>query len=168
MPQGQPAIEERSTVVVIDPLVLRRAGLVALMEDWARKSGLTLLGLPSISPLLPGSVADQCLAIFNLGETSFQRPDLRQSFLEHRTLYPDVPGVIVSDLEDVDQIVAAFRAGAKGYIVTSTEPMIALNAFALIIAGGSFFPPAALAPRSRGTGRQRGGNGTGRDRKSVV
>jgi DNA-binding NarL/FixJ family response regulator len=41
-------------------------------------------------------------------------------------------------------VCAAFEAGAAGFMPTSIDPSVALQALSLIKCGGSFFPPSAL------------------------
>lgn len=53
--------------------------------------------------------------------------------------------VILSDNEDFAAVSAAFRHGAHGYIPTSLEPELALEALQLVLVGGTFFPAAALS-----------------------
>jgi DNA-binding NarL/FixJ family response regulator len=53
--------------------------------------------------------------------------------------------VILSDDQDIEAVSAAFRHGAHAYIPTSLEPELVLEALQLVLAGGTFFPAAALS-----------------------
>jgi DNA-binding NarL/FixJ family response regulator len=55
-----------------------------------------------------------------------------------------VPVVILSNASDVSQITAAFRLGARGYILTSTPLDVALSALRVIEVGGTFAPASSL------------------------
>lgn len=55
-----------------------------------------------------------------------------------------VPVVILSTASDVTQITAAFRLGARGYILASTPLDVALSALRVIEVGGTFAPAASL------------------------
>jgi len=57
---------------------------------------------------------------------------------------PRAPLVILSDLEEPEEVCAAFEAGAVGFMPTSIDPSVALEALSFIKCGGSFFPPSAL------------------------
>ncbi|HYG89506.1 MAG TPA: response regulator transcription factor [Azospirillum sp.] len=72
---------------------------------------------------------------------------------------PKAPLVIVSDREESQEVIAAFQAGARGYIPTSVDVEVALKALSFILSGGSFFPPTALLHPPRGS--DPGGNGDG-------
>ncbi len=58
--------------------------------------------------------------------------------------YADTPLVLVSEREEAEEVVAAFKAGARGFIPMSVTPPVAMQAFTFIMSGGSFFPPTAL------------------------
>ena len=57
---------------------------------------------------------------------------------------PQTPVVVLSDREEPNEVCAAFEAGAAGFMPTSIDPSVALQALSFIKCGGSFFPPSAL------------------------
>ncbi len=61
--------------------------------------------------------------------------------------WPDVPVVVVSVKEDMQQIRQALRAGASGYIPKSSSPDVTINAIRLVLSGGIYIPPDALELR---------------------
>jgi DNA-binding NarL/FixJ family response regulator len=89
------------------------------------------------------------LAVLNVGATDVDFPDVRHWINQIRTSLPNAPLVILSDDDRPQQVIAAFRAGAGGFIPTTFEPLIALQALSFILSGGSFFPPTALDAVSR-------------------
>lgn len=48
--------------------------------------------------------------------------------------------IVLSDLEDVGEMVASFQAGARGFIPTSLNPSLVIAAIQLVVAGGAFVP----------------------------
>lgn len=68
---------------------------------------------------------------------------------EVRDGHPEVPVVVVSGSDDADTINAAIDLGAMGFIPKSSTPAVMLSALRLVLSGGIYLPPAALAPRSR-------------------
>jgi DNA-binding NarL/FixJ family response regulator len=62
------------------------------------------------------------------------------------------PLVILSDSDSRKEVVAAFTAGAQGYLHAGTDPQLALQALALISKGGSYFPQDNPA-RHRSSGK---------------
>jgi DNA-binding NarL/FixJ family response regulator len=56
----------------------------------------------------------------------------------------DVPIVIISDAEDMNNVVAALEGGARGYIPTSVTLDVAVEAMRLVEAGGTFAPASTM------------------------
>ena len=56
----------------------------------------------------------------------------------------NTPLVVVSDLVQADEVVSAFRLGARGYLPTSMDPNLALSAMSYILKGGEVFPSTAF------------------------
>jgi DNA-binding NarL/FixJ family response regulator len=58
---------------------------------------------------------------------------------------PDIPVVVLSEGESLDQIISVFKEGARGYIPTSLNLALALDAMRLVKAGGVYLPQSSLA-----------------------
>lgn len=65
-----------------------------------------------------------------------------------------VPLVLLSDRDDLDDIVAAFGHGARGYISTGLEPSEAMAALKCVAAGGTFVSPDSLIKLAQDRGHQ--------------
>lgn len=65
-------------------------------------------------------------------------------------LLPHVPCLVLSDRAEPEEAVLAAQMGEQAFMTTSVEPRVALQAFAFVIGGGTFFPREALLQ-----GRQR-------------
>jgi DNA-binding NarL/FixJ family response regulator len=147
--------------LVIDQLQLRRAGLVNLLTMWAAEVRLELRALaPSALSSSMLSSASVGLIVLNIGSESVENLAPSTSIAALQALLPEVPVVIISDRTDADETLKVFHAGARGHLPTSMLPEIAIRALSFILAGGSFFPPAALlhsiksnGPNSRRIGR---------------
>lgn len=61
------------------------------------------------------------------------------------------PTVLLSDVEDPDQIVDALDKGARGYIPTSVSLDVAIEAMRLVRAGGMYVPASSLIAARRST-----------------
>ena len=55
-----------------------------------------------------------------------------------------LPVIVVSDIEDADQIVRTLQRGARGYIPTNLPLSIAVEAVRLVGAGGVFVPASSF------------------------
>ena len=139
----------RPTIVVIDPKKLRQASLVCLLEDWADFDTFEITAASSCEELrLERNLA---VVVINIGGLSVLERPPRIWLQSVRSFVPHTPLVILSDREDRSEICAAFAEGARGFIPTSLEPSIALDALKFIHRGGSFFPSSALIEGARRT-----------------
>ena len=129
--------------IILDPMKFRRAGLASVLAQWAAENFIHLEQRSPEDPDL-GSYADLRMAILNLGGASVTERDSLTTIGSLHDLAPQARIVIISDREATNEVVAAFRSGAHGYIPTSTEPTVALQALSFVLAGGSFFPPTVL------------------------
>lgn len=132
-------------VLIIDAMELRRAGLVALVEPWANAQGIstipippTELGLDLLSSLEPKFV------IFSIGGSSLHAAEPMQWACDVRDMLPGIPCVVLSDRAEPEEAILAARLGHQAFMPTSIEPQIALQAFAFVIGGGTYFPREAL------------------------
>lgn len=62
----------------------------------------------------------------------------------------DVSLVLLSDTEDVDEMLEAIATGAKGYIPTTLSLDVARGAMSLVRSGGVFIPSGSLLSRRAG------------------
>jgi DNA-binding NarL/FixJ family response regulator len=129
-------------LVIVDPQKLRQAGLVRLLEGWADANGLDLatFSAPEESDIGP----DCAIVVLNVGGASVREQEWQVWIKCIRAAVPDVPLAILSDREDRNEILAAFREGVTGFITTSSDPPLAFEALSFLLHGGSFFPLTAL------------------------
>ena len=79
---------------------------------------------------------------------------------ELRERYPTISIVVLSAVQDPDNVMKALDLGALGYIPKSAQSDVILNALRLVISGGIYVPPEILAreERSHVTPRQPAGD----------
>lgn len=133
-------------LLLIGVETLHCAAVESLFRLWALSNSLTV---DSVTPDECGS-ADAFpdhtrLVVYCTEGASIQTPEAQAHLHRVREATPGAALVILSDNEAQSEIIAAFRAGARGYISMNTNPSVALQALTFILAGGSFFPPAALS-----------------------
>ena len=136
----------RSEIVVIDPQKLRQAGVVRLLESWAKSNELDVTAISPPQELTVGP--NSAMVLLSVGGVSVLEKDPQLWIKSVRTVMQDVPLVILSDRGDCPEICAAFREGAKGFISTDIDPQVALEALTFIHRGGSFFPTSVLLETS--------------------
>jgi DNA-binding NarL/FixJ family response regulator len=135
-------------VLIIDSRKLRQAGIMRLLEAWAEALDLEVTAIEPHASLNDCHIDASCeMVILNVGSTSVEHPQQQVWIKSVRTLIPDASLVIFSDRDEPSEVCAAFEAGAEGFLPTSTEPSVALQALSFIMGGGSFFPPYALSHR---------------------
>lgn len=136
-------------ILLVDSKKLRQAGIMRLLEVWADSQGLKVNAVAPNMPLDRGEIDQNCeMIIFSVGSTSVGDSQQQMWMRSIRALIPNAPLIILSDRDDAQEICSAFEAGAAGFMPTSIEPMVALQALSFIRNGGSFFPPSALSHES--------------------
>ncbi|TAK93538.1 MAG: response regulator transcription factor [Aquabacterium sp.] len=126
-------------VLIVDDHPLFREGLKGLL------TGLD----PAVSVQQAASVQDaQALAgqAFDLVLMDLQMPGLSgmDALLRIKTLFEEAAVVVVSGDESSCSIQAAIQHGAAGYVPKSTDPGVTTHALRLVLAQGTYLPPAAL------------------------
>lgn len=145
---GKPvdAVAVKPSIVVLDPLKLRRSCIAHILEEWSTAEGLTINSVAQVTPGSRPEIDQNCrLFVISVGGKSITDADVQHNIQTAKLLFPKVPILIVSDLDYQSEIFEAFRLGAKGFIPTSLDPKIALRACTFILGGGSYYPPSALA-----------------------
>jgi DNA-binding NarL/FixJ family response regulator len=135
---------ENSHILLIDPKKLRQAGIVRLLDAWAGTMGLTVRAVELASPIESLPTASCAMIILSVGAASIEDSQQRTLIKAVRKSMPRTPLVVLSDREEPNEVCSAFEAGAAGFMPTSIDPSVALEALSFIKSGGSFFPPSAL------------------------
>lgn len=75
-------------------------------------------------------------------------PDIRgfDALRKLRAHFPAIPVVVLSANESGDAVVGALDGGAMGFIPKSSSNRVMLSALRLVLSGGVYVPPQALAP----------------------
>jgi DNA-binding NarL/FixJ family response regulator len=137
--------EAKAGVVVVDALKLRRAGILRLVKDWCAANSLDVTAVAPLGLRTEIEIRPSCqMVLLSIGGSSVHSREIAHCIESVHALLPDTPLVIIADDDNADEIILAFRVGARAYIPTSMEPAIALTALTFVLSGGSYFPPKAL------------------------
>ena len=137
--------ERNPVVLLIDTQEFRRASLASFLRTWAKSNEVTLVPVNPNALLESFDESSQCkLMIFNLGGTSVTAHDVAQKLKIMQALAPNAATTVMSDLDGASEIKAALWAGVEGFLPSSMEPELSLQALSFILNGGSFFPPSAM------------------------
>ncbi len=67
-----------------------------------------------------------------------------EGVIRFRAAFPDLPVVVLSAAEQLDDIQKLLAAGALGYVTKSSPSDVILGALRLVLAGGVYIPPSLL------------------------
>jgi DNA-binding NarL/FixJ family response regulator len=136
--------DKSAAVLVIDSLELRRAGVVSFLAPWADDSNVQIVQIDPAEALRRPNDPSVKLILLVVGAQGVAESEPQLWIAALHEQYADTPLVFVSEREEPEEVVAAFKAGARGFIPMSVTPPVAMQAFTFIMSGGSFFPPTAL------------------------
>jgi DNA-binding NarL/FixJ family response regulator len=138
-----------TTIVVIEKRSLVRECLAACI---ASQSGNRVVSFPNVEAYLVAlGVTPASLVLLCQSTNSGSAAEVQD--LDRLTrLVPQLPVVVLSDAEDLQQIRAAIDSGARGYIPTSLKLAVAVEALRLVRAGGVFVPASSLITASHHQG----------------
>ena len=130
--------------LVIDSMELRRAGVASFLAAWADDSNIQIVQIDPAEQSKRPNDASIKLILLVIGAHGVAECEPQAWIAALHEKYADTPLVLVSEREEPEEVVAAFKAGARGFIPMSVTPPVAMQAFTFIMSGGSFFPPTAL------------------------
>ncbi len=132
------------TIVLIDRRPLTRQCLGRWLQDGWPDLRVVSLGSPADLLDASRSLKDLHIIIFSIGSASVRDAEVLGKMTLLRRHMGRIPLVVLSDRDDVDDIVEAIEQGVRGYIPTSLEPAEAAAALQCVAAGGIFVPPSAV------------------------
>ena len=133
-------------ILVIDDHELIREGLRPLLEQLGSAADpARVLDAQSFSRGLEVAEANPDLDLVLL---DFNLPNVTgfAALVDLQERFPDVPVVMMSGEDDSALVREAFERGALGFIPKSSATPVVLNALRLVLSGGTYVPPAAIAP----------------------
>jgi DNA-binding NarL/FixJ family response regulator len=137
--------------LVIDALPLRRVAAIRLLE--ALDGAAVVVAVATAEELRDGvEPGSYRLALLNLGGLTFGHSTAPAQVAAVREILTDTPLVVVSDHDEPNEVISAFRAGVQGFLPTSSQTKVAVGALELVLAGGMYFPPS-VASLTAATGR---------------
>lgn len=132
------------SIVLIERRPLTRQCLSRWLQDGSPDLHVVSVGSPV--DLLDASrlLSDPHTIIFSIGAASVRDPDVLGKMTLLRRHMSRIPLVLLSDRDDVDDIIDAMEQGVRGYIPTSLEPSEVAAALQCVAAGGTFVPASAV------------------------
>jgi DNA-binding NarL/FixJ family response regulator len=142
---------DETRLALIDSRTLVRVAMSYFLQSWATtKDGadnFLILPFSSHSEFL-----DQCpdparhvdVVALNIGAASVGEERVQEDIRRLRDHLSDLPLVLMSDQVEPWSGLEALRQGIKGYIPTTLNPSVAIQAMRLVHAGGTFMPSDLL------------------------
>jgi DNA-binding NarL/FixJ family response regulator len=132
------------SIVLIDLRPLTRQCLSRWLQEGS--PNIQVVSLSSPTDLLDSgrSLYTPQLIVFSIGAASVKDPDVLGKVTLMRRHMGRIPLVLLSDRDDIDDIVEAIEHGVRGYIPTSLEPSEVAAALQCVAAGGTFVPAGVL------------------------
>ena len=144
------------SIVLIDRRPLTRQCLSRWLQEGSPDLRVVSVGSPADLLDASRSLSAPHSIIFSIGAASVRDPEVLGKITLLRRHMSRIPLVLLCDRDDVEEIVAAFEHGVRGYIPTSLEPAEAAAALQCVAAGGTFVPASAVIKfaqdRQNGTG----------------
>lgn len=136
--------EQLQTVIYLDS----RAFIRDCIGDWLQSSlsGFSVCVLPDADQIAMAPLVNHRIraVLVNAGGNGMSSTAMARLLSRLGELLPDCPVAVLSDHEDPHSIREAFDLGVRGYIPTSLEALVVVEAVRLVCAGGTFAPAAAL------------------------
>jgi DNA-binding NarL/FixJ family response regulator len=149
------------SIVLIDRRPLTRQCLGRCLQDGS--PDLRVVSVASPADLLDASrsLSHPHIIIFSIGAASVKDPDVLGKINMLRRHMSRSPLVLLSDRDDVDEVVEAIGHGVRGYIPTSLEPAEATAALQCVAAGGTFVPVSTMIKLAQDRQHKSGQPGAG-------
>jgi DNA-binding NarL/FixJ family response regulator len=155
---GRPA-GKTGAIVLIDRQPLTRQCLHRWLQDGLPDHDVASVASPADLIGSLGSPTSPDIVIFSIGAAPVSDLEVFGKITLLRHHMSRIPLVLLSDRDDLDDILEAMEQGVRGYIPTSLEPFEAAAALQYVAAGGRFVPAHAmikLAQDRRHPSRQAG------------
>lgn len=145
-------LASKSKMALIDPRPLMRISISRLLETSisanSQSEGLVIVPFSDPDELLsqhfdPG---DFEMVIFNTGATCVCEEPMQKAIsrLVLSLSVANTPLVLLTDHDEPCDMLATLRNGVRGYIPTTLNPSVIIQALHLVLAGGSFIPAETI------------------------
>ncbi|TPK03186.1 response regulator transcription factor [Mesorhizobium sp. B2-5-9] len=135
---------DRECLLILDGRALDRECLASALEDHDLGMAVAAMGLIEEWRIKKGAYPPLAAILFNLGGRKFTDRGIADEIRAISSEFSSVPVIILSDTEDLGQILTALECGARGYIPTSVGIDVCVEAVNLAAAGGIFVPASSV------------------------
>jgi DNA-binding NarL/FixJ family response regulator len=130
------------TIVLVDRRVLSRECLAYALK--AADPGSSILSFSSAAEWIEQSqgMSSACVIILHTNQLHGQELGRELALIKQAAGAP--PVVLLSDVEDPEEIIGALNSGVQGYMPSSMSLSVAVEAMRFVAAGGTYVPVSSL------------------------
>ncbi len=133
-----------TTIALIDERTLTRQCLARWLERSSKDFKIIAVGRLAELDQRYEQNEDPHLVLLSVGHLTVTDDEVRSSLKQVTDRLPDVPIIVLSDSEDPTAVAEAIRNGVKGYIPTTLDLSVALEALRLVQVGGTYVPASTF------------------------
>lgn len=140
---GELAEQSEISLAIVDSRALGRECLARCIAAQQGCGSIRTFG--SIEELRRKKASHAFSAIlFNIGARKIADPEIAEEMKKLTTEFSELPVLILSDTDELTQILQALEAGARGYIPSSVGIDVCIEAIRLSLVGGIFVPASSV------------------------
>jgi DNA-binding NarL/FixJ family response regulator len=143
LPQQSPRAAKRA-ILYFDARALTRECFVQALSS--RDHDLDVQSFASLEAYRPDprNAATTTAVLVGIGERRISDAATKAQLSRFVETFRNSPVIVMSDVEDVEQMLLAFDLGARGYIPSSVGVEIIVEAIKLAMVGGLFVPASSI------------------------
>ncbi len=140
----EPSTQQEHLLVIIDGRALDRQCLAKSIV--AQKSDMRVLALGSIEEWRQQHSQRPRLSaiLLNIGSRKVSEHTVAEEIRRLSSEFDPAPVIVLADTDELGQIMKALECGAKGYIPSSVNIDVCIEAVYLALAGGVFVPASSV------------------------
>jgi len=143
-PAGRRAASVNRSIVLLDERALTRSSLGRWLMKDLRGYQVKLAGSVEEATVMADGQGNLALVLCHIGPNRVCSPVVAGWLEQLSRELPNVPVAVMADAEDPEAVMSALRAGIRGYIPTSLQATVAVEAVRLICAGDTYAPASSL------------------------
>jgi DNA-binding NarL/FixJ family response regulator len=135
---------DKECLLILDGRALDRECLASALEDHDLGMAVAAMGTIEEWRTKKGAYPPLSAILFNLGGRKITDHCIADEIRLISSEFTSVPVILLSDTDDLGQILTALECGARGYIPTSVGIDVCVEAVNLAAAGGIFVPASSV------------------------
>lgn len=141
---GATSSRPEGSIVLIESRPLMRHCLSQWLKEHFRDGDISALASPAEACNGARAARDAHLIVYSIGAARVADREVLDNIQKLAQALPNVPVVLLSDQDDVEEVAKAIRHGVRGYVPTSLELSELAAALQCVEAGGTFVPADTL------------------------